>query len=136
MGRRGHHQAARCRQCSPAALKGLTLGALFGLLASSGLRVGEALGLATGDVDLGSSLLTIRDAKFGRETLRPPPPDHDRGAPPLRQAAQRPGGRGAKAFFVLGMKGPVCYSSVYFAFGTSLLNSACARLRCARESTT
>ena len=38
-------------------LKGLTLGTLFGLLASSGIRVGEALWLAAGDVDLGSGLL-------------------------------------------------------------------------------
>jgi integrase/recombinase XerD len=48
-------------------LKALTLATVFGLLASSGLRVGEALGLAGSDVELGSGLLTVRNAKFGRE---------------------------------------------------------------------
>ena len=52
-------------------LKGLTFGTLFGLLASSGLRVGEALCLTGSDVDLTSGLLTVRDAKFGRERYVP-----------------------------------------------------------------
>jgi integrase/recombinase XerD len=52
-------------------LKALTLATLFGLLAASGLRVGEALGLAGSDVELGSGLLTVRNAKFGRERYVP-----------------------------------------------------------------
>jgi integrase len=45
--------------------------ALFGLLAASGMRLGEALGLLRGDVDLETGVITIRHAKFDRERLVP-----------------------------------------------------------------
>ena len=45
--------------------------ALFGLLAASGMRLGEAIGLCRGDVDLGAGVITIRHAKFDRERLVP-----------------------------------------------------------------
>lgn len=44
---------------------------LFGLLSVSGLRIGEALGLAVDDVDLDDGVLTIRSAKFGKSRLVP-----------------------------------------------------------------
>jgi len=44
---------------------------LFGLLAVSGMRVGEALGLDRDDVDFGTGLITIRQAKFDRSRLVP-----------------------------------------------------------------
>lgn len=44
---------------------------LFGLLSVSGLRLGEALNLELRDVDLGSAVLTIRGAKFGKDRLVP-----------------------------------------------------------------
>ncbi len=44
---------------------------LYGLLSVSGLRLGEALNLELRDVDLGSAVLTIRGAKFGKERLVP-----------------------------------------------------------------
>ena len=45
--------------------------ALFGLLASSGMRVGEAVALQRGDVDLGAGVVTVREAKFDRSRLVP-----------------------------------------------------------------
>ncbi len=48
-----------------------TLYCLFGLLAVSGLRIGEALSLALNDVDLDQALLTIRSTKFGKSRLVP-----------------------------------------------------------------
>jgi len=45
--------------------------ALFGLLAVSGMRIGEALGLEREDVDLDAGLITIRKAKGDRERLVP-----------------------------------------------------------------
>ena len=45
--------------------------AIFGLLASSGMRIGEAVGLQGDDVDLGASVITIREAKFDRWRLVP-----------------------------------------------------------------
>lgn len=44
---------------------------LFGLLAVSGLRIGEATGLEVHDVDLTKGILTIRNAKFGKSRLVP-----------------------------------------------------------------
>lgn len=52
-------------------LRAATHGTLFGLLAVSGMRVGEAIGLGRDDVDLTEGLLTIREAKFGRSRLVP-----------------------------------------------------------------
>jgi integrase len=52
-------------------LQAATCQALFGLLAASGMRVGEALGLGHDDVDLAEGVITIRDAKFGRSRLVP-----------------------------------------------------------------
>ena len=58
------------RQLRPP-LRALSHEALFGLLACSGIRIGEALSLARGDVDLAEGVLTIRQAKFDRVRLVP-----------------------------------------------------------------
>jgi len=44
---------------------------LFGLLAVTGLRLGEALNLQCQDIDLAEGLLTIRRTKFGKSRLVP-----------------------------------------------------------------
>jgi integrase/recombinase XerD len=45
--------------------------ALFGLLAVSGMRIGEALALERSDIDLDAGLITIRTAKGDRARLVP-----------------------------------------------------------------
>jgi integrase/recombinase XerD len=45
--------------------------ALLGLLAVSGLRLSEAIGLKLEDVDLSEGILTVRGAKFGKSRLVP-----------------------------------------------------------------
>ncbi len=52
-------------------LRAATHEALFGLLAVSGMRVGEAIALARDDVDLAAGVITIQEAKFGRSRLVP-----------------------------------------------------------------
>ena len=52
-------------------LRAATYEALFGLLAVSGMRVGEAIGLDRGDVDFEAGVITIRHAKFDRTRLVP-----------------------------------------------------------------
>jgi integrase/recombinase XerD len=52
-------------------LRAATHEALFGLLATTGMRIGEAIGLQRGDVDLGAGLITIHQAKFDRARLVP-----------------------------------------------------------------
>jgi integrase len=44
---------------------------IFGLLAITGLRIGEALRIKREDVDLDAGVLTIRDTKFGKSRLVP-----------------------------------------------------------------
>jgi integrase len=53
------------------ALRAATYEALFGMLASCGMRVGEAIGLDRDDVDLHAGVITIRHAKFDRPRLVP-----------------------------------------------------------------
>lgn len=52
-------------------LRAATHAALFGLLATSGVRIGEAIGLERADVDLGAGVVTIREAKLDRARLVP-----------------------------------------------------------------
>ncbi len=56
---------------SPKGLRGCSCATLFGLLAVTGVRVGEALGLDRKDVDLGQGVLAIRRGKFGKSRLVP-----------------------------------------------------------------
>ena len=52
-------------------LRAAVMETLFGLLACTGLRISEALGLLDSDVDLHTSVLTIRQSKFGKTRLVP-----------------------------------------------------------------
>ena len=61
-------QAAR--QLRPP-LRAASYEALFGLLACSGIRVGEAISLARTDVDLTEGIVTVRHPKLDRERLLP-----------------------------------------------------------------
>ena len=53
------------------ALRKWTYHGLLGLLAVSGLRIGEALSLRLNDVDLQNAVLTIHGTKFGKSRLVP-----------------------------------------------------------------
>ena len=52
-------------------IRAATHQALFGLLAVSGMRVGEATGLDRGDIDFETGVVTIRHAKHDRTRLVP-----------------------------------------------------------------
>ena len=52
-------------------LRVVTHRTLFGLLAATGMREGEAIGLDRDDVDLDAGYLTIRDAKFNKSRQIP-----------------------------------------------------------------
>lgn len=62
-------QAAQLR--SSKGMNALTLETLIGLLASTGLRPGEAAALENGDVDLQTQVLIIRESKFGKSRQVP-----------------------------------------------------------------
>jgi integrase/recombinase XerD len=63
--------AAAHRLPSRRGLRSQTYSTLFGLLAVTGMRASEPVGLDREDVDLDRGLLTIRDAKFGKSRLVP-----------------------------------------------------------------
>jgi len=63
---------AAARQIGPeGGLRPAVMEALFGLVACTGLRISEALGLRDADVDLRAGVLTIRQSKFGKIRLVP-----------------------------------------------------------------
>jgi len=70
---------------SPLRLRAHTYGTLFGLLAATGLRLGEALTLDRDDVDLRAGVLAVRCAKFGKSRFVPV---HDSTRRALRRYAQ------------------------------------------------
>lgn len=63
---------AAARQIGPdGGLRPVVMETLFGLIACTGLRISEALGLLDADVDLQAGVLTIRQSKFGKSRLVP-----------------------------------------------------------------
>lgn len=63
---------AAARKLGPSdGLRAATYETLFGLIASAGLRISEAMGLADVDVDLDACVLTVRQTKFGKSRLVP-----------------------------------------------------------------
>ncbi len=63
---------AAARQLEPSgSIRPATYETLFGLMASAGLRVSEALHLRDADVDLKRGMLTIRQTKFAKSRLLP-----------------------------------------------------------------
>jgi integrase len=56
---------------SPSGLRAHTYATLFGLLAATGLRLGEAVGLDREDVDLRTSVIAVRRAKLGKSRFVP-----------------------------------------------------------------
>ena len=56
---------------SPQKLRCHTYYHLVGLLATTGMRSGEAVRLANSDVNLAEGLITIRESKFGKSRVVP-----------------------------------------------------------------
>jgi integrase len=63
-------QAAR-KLTSKHGLRSLTYETLFGLLATTGMRISEALSLEDSDVDLVNGILMVRNTKFGKTRYVP-----------------------------------------------------------------
>lgn len=96
-------------------LRAATHEALFGLLAASGMRVGEALKLGRGDVDLDDGVVTVNDGKFGRTRLVPL---HPTTTTALSSYAQRREAAWPKSttFFVSSAGTPLSHGGVHKTF--------------------
>jgi integrase len=90
---------------------------LFGLIAVTGMRLSEAIGLQRGDVDLKEGVLTVRQTKFGKSRLLPLHPT-TRAA--LRSYAERRdghlGSRCGPHFFVAGRGDRLVKQNVHRVF--------------------
>lgn len=109
---------AACDQLyPPGGLRGVTCAAIFGLIASTGLRISEATSLIRSDVDLQQRLLQIRCTKFGKSRYVPL---HPSTAAALRRYAQRrdldPAVANTDAFFVFDYGRAASTRSVEYAF--------------------
>ncbi len=82
-------------------LRGWTCSTLFGLIAVTGLRVSEAIGLDDNDVDLNEAVLAIRRSKNGKCRFVPLAASAAQRMGAYRAARNRLLGRGPAAFFLL-----------------------------------
>jgi integrase/recombinase XerD len=79
---------------------------LFGLLAVSGMRISEVLGLRLHDVDLQNSVLTVRGTKFGQSRLVPLHPSANKELTRYRSRRDRYFlGRDASDYFFVSKRG-------------------------------
>lgn len=106
-----------CAATIPTQFRAITYQTLVGLLAVTGMRVGEAIRLDRSGIDWGDGVLTIRDSKFGKSRELPL---HASTVGALAGYAQRrdrqqPRPR-ASSFFVSTAGTPLLYSSVWRAF--------------------
>jgi integrase len=102
-------------------LRAATYRGVFGLLAVTGMRVGEVIALDDADVDLHAGVLTINEAKFGKHRRLPMHPSTVaalRGYTAVReQPCARPR---ASSFFVSTRGTPLIYHCVHTAFAQLL----------------
>ncbi len=102
-------------------LRPLTYQTLFGLLASTGLRVGEALRLRVGQVDLQRGILRIEQTKFKKSRLVPLHPTTNRALKNYAAARGRLWGHEECRSFFVGRYGTaLSYWGALDAFRTIL----------------
>jgi integrase len=98
-------------------LRRATLATLIGLLTVTGMRVGEAIALDRGDVDLTGGRMIVRFGKFGKTrelTLHPSAIRELRGYGRLRDRCAPP--TGTSAFFVSTAGTRLIYCNVHHTF--------------------
>jgi integrase len=59
------------RRCVPSPLRAATFSTMIGLLAATGMRVGEVIGLGNTDIDWADDVITVRNTKFDKDRLVP-----------------------------------------------------------------
>ncbi len=101
----------------PGGLRGSTCATIFGLIASTGLRISEAAGLKRSDVDLERGLLHIQHAKFGKSRWVPLHSTTTRALERYVQQRDRdPLTADIEAFFVFDYGRPASTGSLQYAF--------------------
>jgi len=87
---------------------------LFGLLAVTGMRIGEAINLTDHDVDLVEGMVHVRWSKFGKSRLIPLHPTTVAILYSYKQRRDKSlGGRTAMRFFTSNLETPLRHSAIY-----------------------
>ena len=109
------------RRVLPGSWRPMRMATLVGLLAVTGMRIGEALALDDGDFDRDAKVLTVRRAKFGKSRLIPLHPTTSAALQkyalrrsPLRDASSR------SPFFPSPTGKRLLYGQVHWTFGLLL----------------
>lgn len=104
---------ATARQLTPSdTLHPATMATLFGLLAATGIRIGEALALDPGDLDRRHQILTVRKGKFGKSRELPLRESSVEALTRYVEDPRRPVGTGATApLFVSSRQKRLSYSA-------------------------
>jgi integrase len=89
----------------PGSLRSSTYETLFGLIASAGLRVSEALALRDRDVDLAAGTLTVRQTKFAKSRQLPLHPSTVAALARYRALRRRRAPSSAEMRFFVGTRG-------------------------------
>jgi integrase/recombinase XerD len=99
------------------ALRAATYQTLIGLLAVTGMRVGEAIRLDQPDADLQAGLLTIRDSKFGKSRQLPLHPATATALTRYAALRDRRYPRPATPAFFISLTGTrLIYSNVHYTY--------------------
>ena len=91
-------------------------GVLVGLLAVTGMRIGEAIGLDCDDLDMGGGIVTIRKGKFGKARALPLHPTTVAVLQNYLLRADRPGPSGAPVLLSSSTGKRLRYSNVHPTF--------------------
>ena len=97
--------AAARRLSPPGGLRPATYETLFGLIASTGLRLSEALALRDADVDLTAGTLTVRQTKFAKSRRLPLHPSTVTALLRYRRLRSRSVSTRAETMFFVGTRG-------------------------------
>lgn len=97
------------------ARRALTFVTVLGLLAATGMRVGEVLGLAPGDVELTAGVIALNRTKFDRPGLVPLHPSVTAALADYAKGRDRHHPE-ATAFFVSSLGTPLAYSTLVHTF--------------------
>lgn len=103
------------RASSPFAFRAETLATLFGLLAVTGMRVGEALRLERRDIDWGNAVVLVRGSKFGKGRDVPVSASTTEALAAYADRADRPPGASCR-FFVSLAGTPFIYADICQSF--------------------